>query len=107
MPRYWRTATRGDGRIHEDDIATHPLGQTNAGVDARLRALLAVVKAGPLADETKLEVEQLLAAAWPEECDEGSMQPYKLLGRTEDMQWEPPVLSFDIERHGGVMMVNT
>lgn len=28
------------------------------------------------------------------------MEAYKLLGRMEQVRWEPPVLSFIVERHG-------
>ena len=34
--------------------------------------------------------------------DDSSMEAYKLDGRTEGLSWNPPILSFDIERHGGV-----
>jgi hypothetical protein len=31
------------------------------------------------------------------------MAAYKLRGRTEEMQWKPPTLSFNIERHGAMV----
>ena len=34
------------------------------------------------------------------------MEAYKL-GRMEDISWNPPVLSFTIERHGGTVMGST
>ncbi len=44
----------------------------------------------------------ILLDAWSEmRGDDGGMAPYKLLGRTEAMDWQPPVLAFEIERHGG------
>ena len=34
--------------------------------------------------------------------DDTSMVAYKLSGRTEDLSWIPPHLTFNLERHGGV-----
>jgi hypothetical protein len=66
---------------------------------ARLRAHLATVQPGRIIDTTDLE--RLLAACWDEfSGDYGGMEGYKLLGRMEDVTWEPPVLSFAVERHG-------
>lgn len=43
----------------------------------------------------------LLAAAWQElETDYGGLSGRKLIGRMEDLRWNPPLLSFTIERHG-------
>jgi hypothetical protein len=68
------------------------------GVD-RLRAHLATIQPGELADTTDLE--RLLAASWDEfSGDDGGMEGYKLLGRMEDVTWEPPVVRFSVERHG-------
>jgi len=38
---------------------------------------------------------------------EGGMQPHKLLGRMEQVTWNPPILRFVIERHGGTMCGST
>ena len=35
------------------------------------------------------------------------MEAYKLKGRMEDVVWEPPLLSFRIERHGGTVVGST
>jgi len=35
------------------------------------------------------------------------MEPSKLLGRMESICWNPPVLSFTIERHGGTVLGST
>jgi hypothetical protein len=35
------------------------------------------------------------------------MAAYKLSGRTEDLEWKPPVLTFNIERHGGFVNGST
>lgn len=56
---------------------------------------------GPLDDEER--VETLLVDAW-DELDgsaDGGMESYKLRGRMESLTWNPPILSFQIERHGG------
>ena len=34
----------------------------------------------------------------------GGMMPYKILNRTEDLEWDPPSLRFRIERHGGASL---
>lgn len=61
---------------------------------------------GPVADVST--VEQLLATAWDElSGDDGGMEGYKLLNRMEDVRWEPPILSFQIERHGGTVLGST
>ena len=68
------------------------------GVD-RLRAHLATVQPGKITDTSDLE--RLLAACWDEfSGDYGGMEGYKLLGRIEDVTWEPPILAFAVERHG-------
>src|SRR5262249_33354651 len=75
------------------------------GVD-RLRAHLATVQPGELADTADLE--PLLAASWDEFTgDDGGMEGYKLLGRIEDVTWQPPKLTFTIERHGGTVLRST
>lgn len=65
-----------------------------------LRDYLNSMPAGKITDICT--VEHLLAQCWDQfkGCDEGGMAEYKLLGRTENMEWDPPILSFTIERHG-------
>ena len=69
----------------------------------KLRAHLAGLPSGPVAD--KKAIVPLLAAAW--EIFDGSavesMASYKVR-RLEEPVWNPPVLSFTIERHGGTVM---
>ncbi|MCA9251047.1 MAG: hypothetical protein KDA54_07920 [Phycisphaerales bacterium] len=51
------------------------------------------------------KVEQLLATHWDEfDGDPGAMSPEKLIGRTEDLTWTSPILTFSIERHGATVM---
>ena len=72
------------------------------GVD-RLREYLATLQPGEVAGTTDLE--RLLAGCWDQFTgDDGGMEGYKLLGRMEDVTWQPPKLTFTIERHGGTVM---
>ena len=65
----------------------------------KLRNHLRTVPPGKIADVSA--VERLLAECWDElGGDYSGMEGYKLLDRTESLTWEPPVLSFEIERHG-------
>src|SRR4051812_8749544 len=70
-----------------------------------LRAHLATVQRA-ITDTTALEC--LLAACWPElGGDHGGMEGCKLLGRMEDVVWNPPQLTFSVERHGGTVQGST
>lgn len=72
-----------------------------------LRAYLERARAGILTD-TRL-IADLLASEW-HELDGGAadgMQGFKLLNRMENVQWQPPTLVFDIERHGGTVFGST
>jgi hypothetical protein len=72
-----------------------------------LREYLAALQSGDVPASTGLD--RLLAAHWDEfeGSDENGMQGYKLLGRMEQVRWQPPVLSFVLERHGGMVMGST
>lgn len=65
-----------------------------------LKNHLAESGSGPISDST--ELGRLLAASWHEFAgsNEGGMEGYKLLGRMENVVWNPPVLKFVVERHG-------
>jgi hypothetical protein len=68
----------------------------------QLHDLLATTPPGPIPDSSA--VERLLAACWQEfNGDDGGMTGQKLLGRMEEVVWEPPILSFTVERHGGTV----
>lgn len=71
-----------------------------------LRAFFRDRKPGPVTDPSSVEsAERLLAEAWDALTgDDGGMEAYKLLHRTENMHWQPPILSFAIERHGGTVL---
>ncbi len=62
---------------------------------------------GPVSDPTGLD--KLLAAHWDQfdGSGEGGMEGYKLLNRMEAVTWNPPILSFVVERHGGTVCGST
>ena len=72
-----------------------------------LHEFLKTITPGPVQETEKLE--QLLAVQWQAltGADEGGMDPDKLLGRMENVIWEPPVLKFFIERPGGTVCGST
>jgi hypothetical protein len=65
----------------------------------RLREKLRLRPAGPV---DNLEFEGLLASCWQEleGNQDGGMKSYKLIKRTRSLRWDPPMLTFGIERHG-------
>src|SRR5262245_40805290 len=68
----------------------------------RLLHYLATISPGPISDPAA--IERLLADCWHEfGGDDGGMTGQKLLGRMEEVVWEPPILTFKIERHGGTV----
>jgi hypothetical protein len=73
----------------------------NTGL-VELQKLMSAVPCGDIADTA--DIEKLLASCWEElDRDDGGMEGYKLKGRMEDVKWNPPILSFVIERHGGTV----
>jgi hypothetical protein len=71
-----------------------------------LRKYLGCQKPGPL--KVTSDVEHLLAEVWGDlGGDDGGMAGSKLLGRMEQVEWQPPILSFMIERHGGAVLGST
>jgi len=72
----------------------------------KLQQFLATIPPGSITDTT--ELARLLADAWNQFTgDGGGMEGRKLLGRMEDVAWNPPLLTFIIERHGGTVMGST
>jgi len=65
------------------------------------------LNAGPISETTKLT--NLLEACWDEFSGSASegMAGYKLRGRIEEGFWNPPILSFTIERHGATVLGST
>lgn len=76
-----------------------------------LAALRAAVADLPAGKAPAAVVEPLLAKAWEyvdvHDHDFGGMEGYKLIGRTEGLTWNPPILAFDIERHGATVLGST
>jgi len=72
-----------------------------------LKEYLKSTTPGALTDSGVLE--RLLADCWDElsGASAGGMHGWKLLGRMEHVHWNPPVLSFTIERHGGTPLGST
>jgi hypothetical protein len=69
----------------------------------QLRRHCTAILQGPVAEVAA--TERLLATCWDDLVgDDGGTDGYKLLNRTEDLAWEPPTLSFCIERHGDTVM---
>ncbi len=58
---------------------------------------------GPISDTSGLQ--KVLANYWEsiEGSNAGGMRAYKLSGRIEKPKWVPPLLTFEIERHGGTV----
>lgn len=73
----------------------------------QLDSYLAMLPPGPIADTA--ELERLLAPCWHEFAggDDGGMEGRKLLRRMERVMWNPPLLTFIVERHGGTVLGST
>lgn len=72
----------------------------------QLRDLLKTVPTGSLPPDQYDETEWLLGCCWDHLVggNDGGMKIEKLSGRIEGMKWSPPHLTFEIERHGGVVL---
>jgi hypothetical protein len=73
----------------------------------KLSEYLATLSPGEISDMDKVErVELLLAEAWGqvEGPSGGGMTAHKIHKRLESIGWDPPLLSFTIERHGATML---
>ena len=66
-----------------------------------LMAFLRQLPPGAVPEDRRPELERHLAAEWDNfrGSDYGGMEPYKLHDRTENVEWNLPVLSFNIECH--------
>ena len=75
----------------------------------QLGDFLKAVTAGPVTDtSTIVKLEALVAACWESlKGEDGGMTNRKLSDRMEDISWDPPLLSFTIERHGGTVLGST
>src|ERR1700682_1299721 len=74
----------------------------------KLRELLAKGPSGLVPADSRDQLVELLKSCWTEfeGGDESRMEVYKL-DRIEDIYWCSPLLSFIIERHGGVVQGST
>jgi hypothetical protein len=72
-----------------------------------LKKFLSKLPPGPVHDTTALE--ELLKQEWEsiDGSDFGGLEAYKLTGRLEEVQWQPPRLTFFIERHGATVFGST
>jgi hypothetical protein len=80
-----------------DDVTSAPFALR------RLREILAGIPPGPVpAAEVRL-IETLLSECWPDPGPEAGalLNAWKIPGRTEKLVWDPPILTFRIERHYG------
>jgi hypothetical protein len=70
----------------------------------QLREYLYSLPDGPIMDAT--QVEEMLANCWddPSGDTRGGMACDKLRGRMESVEWNRPLLTFKIERHGGTVL---
>lgn len=71
-----------------------------------LRAFLDSVAPGKVSADLEQEVVDRLSASWSSlsGADKASMTERKISSdRVEKLTWQPPVLSFVIERHGGTV----
>ena len=72
----------------------------------RLKDRLYGLPPGPVKIEMVPEIEFMLVDCWDQlDVDrEGGMQARKLSGRTKNMEWQQPILDFEIERHGSTAL---
>jgi hypothetical protein len=71
-----------------------------------LKGYLSRIIPGPIEETSHLE--HLLAGVWHAlGGDDGGMAGRKLIGRTEAVEWHPPILTLTIERHGGMVLGST
>lgn len=73
----------------------------------QLLEYLGSIQAGPISDTVRLET--LLAGCWDTFAGSKAegMTGGKLYSRVDNIHWNPPVLTFVIERHGGTMHGST
>jgi len=78
---------------------------TDLDIMTQLRQRLRTLTPGPVDDD----FDTLLAGAWDqfEGAGEQGTTGAKLRGRMENVRWDPPVLTFEIERHGATVMGST
>lgn len=73
------------------------------------RALMAMPP-GDITEKSQIKkIEEVLSICWDIffGASETKMEGYKIVGRMEELVWEPPFLSFKIERHGRTVNAST
>jgi hypothetical protein len=70
-----------------------------------LRRYLATLPPGPIKDDATLR--RLLSEAWSAFAVDLGPSDTAKVWRAEGFEWRPPVLAFDIERHGGTVLGST
>ena len=73
------------------------------------KSFMTRVEPGTVSDEAQVaRIQSFLMAHWGEfgGSDRESMEAHKL-ARMEQVRWDPPILGFVIERHGGTVMDST
>jgi hypothetical protein len=72
----------------------------------QLRDFLNRMNPGSVEETT--HIERLLSEVWEDlDGDNGGMAGHKLIGRMESVEWNSPVLTFLIERHGATVLSST
>jgi hypothetical protein len=70
-----------------------------------LAVLLRNTPSGSVQGETRAEILKILTGCWREfDGSTDSRMAHGKLGRAEDMEWNQPVLSFVVERHGAAVL---
>jgi hypothetical protein len=71
-----------------------------------LTSYLTNLDSGPV--EVATHLERLLSEVWDDlGGNDLGMATHKLIARMEHVEWRPPVLVFEIERHGGTVLGST
>ncbi|WP_156913786.1 hypothetical protein [Comamonas badia] len=76
-------------------------------MNQQIRQFLLNLGPEPISDVVQLQ--RLLAEVWSSlsGASDGGMKGDKLLDRAESMSWDPPYITFSIERHGSVVNGST
>jgi hypothetical protein len=92
----------------EDNTAVLAITMQNVSSLSSLLTMLTNTPRGAIEGQVKHKVLSHLASCWDElkGADQTAMEPWKL-ARTEEMSWNPPILSFFIERHGATVAGST
>lgn len=75
-----------------------------------LRRVLMAMPPGNITEKSQIKkIEEVLSTCWDifSGASEIKMEGYKIVGRMEEVVWEPPFVSFKIERHGRTVNAST